>query len=303
MAPGVAAERPTRFLEALDDGLDRLDLARAIGVERRTVGGIGRDVAVVLRAVAQNAAIACQREDGLRAVERKIRVLVDKFVENGRRVELLGQKCLIGVRIGALCPDLAVLADDELAREALVEHIRIVVHVVKADDERLFALRQHEGVAHHVRAGLVRHLAPNVLHRNENVAAVVHRLQDLLVLVRRDHPVIEAVALILRGIAVVEGPLRIGDDGVEKQGLHRLVRPPRLRELIFRPVGAHRVVGVGGGVAWLGVGIVVHHGVAVVGRGIFIAAGGQQREQHQRAEQQRQKTFHVGSPFLLSRLL
>ena len=69
MTPGVAAERPTRFLEALDDGLDRLDLARAIGVERRTVGGIGRDVAVVLRAVAQNAAIACQREDGLRAVQ------------------------------------------------------------------------------------------------------------------------------------------------------------------------------------------------------------------------------------------
>ena len=93
-------------------------------------------------------------------------MLVDKLVENGRRVEFLGQKGLICVRIGALRPDLAVLADDELAREAFVEHVGVVVHVVKADDERLFALWQHQGVSHHVRAGLVRHLAPDVLHRD-----------------------------------------------------------------------------------------------------------------------------------------
>ena len=166
VAPGVAAKRPTRFLEPRDDGLDRLDLARAIGVERRAVGGILRDVAVILRAVAEYPLIARQREDGLRAIERKIGMLVDKLVEDGRRVEFLGQKGLISVRIGALRPDLAVLADDELAREALVEHIGVVVHVVKADDERLFALWQHQGVSHHVRAGLVRHLAPHVLHRD-----------------------------------------------------------------------------------------------------------------------------------------
>ena len=69
-------------------------------------------------------------------------MLVDKLVENGRCVEFLGQKGLICVRIGALRPDLAVLADDELAREAFVEHVGVVVYVVKADDERLFALTE-----------------------------------------------------------------------------------------------------------------------------------------------------------------
>ena len=166
VAPGVAAERPAGLLQARYDGLDRFDLARAVGVERGAVGAVRRDIAVILRAVAENAAIARQREDGLRAVQRKVGVLVDKLVENGRRVELLGQKGLIGVRIGALRPDFAVLADDELAREALVEHIGVVVYVVKADDERLFALWQHQGVSHHVRAGLVRHLAPDVFHRD-----------------------------------------------------------------------------------------------------------------------------------------
>ena len=69
VAPGVAAERPAGLLQARYDGLDGLDPARAVGVERGAVGAVCRDVAVILRAVAEYTLIARQREDGLRAVE------------------------------------------------------------------------------------------------------------------------------------------------------------------------------------------------------------------------------------------
>ena len=83
---------------------------------------------------------------------------------------------LLTYMIGALGPDLTVLADHELAREALLEHIGVVVHIVKADDERLFALGQLERVAHHVRAALVRDLAPHILDGDKNVALFIHGL-------------------------------------------------------------------------------------------------------------------------------
>ena len=69
VTPGVAAERPTGLLQTLNHGLDGLDLARTVGIERGAVGRICRDVAVILRAVAEYPLIARQREDGLRAVE------------------------------------------------------------------------------------------------------------------------------------------------------------------------------------------------------------------------------------------
>ena len=103
-------------------------------------------------------------------------MLVNELVEHRCGVALLGQEGLLRVGIGALGPDLTVLADHELAREALFEHIGIVVHIVKADDERLFALGQLECVAHHVRAALVRDLAPNILDGDENVALFIHGL-------------------------------------------------------------------------------------------------------------------------------
>ena len=60
VAPGVAAERPTGLLQTRYDGLDGLDLARAVGIERGAVGRICRDVAVILRAVAEYPLIARQ---------------------------------------------------------------------------------------------------------------------------------------------------------------------------------------------------------------------------------------------------
>ena len=94
----------------------------------------------------------------------------------------------------------------------------------------------------------------------------------------------------------MEGPLRVGNDRVEKEVLHHLIRPPGLRELVLGPVAAHGVVGISCIVSIVvGVAaILVRDGLIVaVGRRRLIAAGSQQRQHHQRAEQQCKKVFHV----------
>ena len=237
-------------------------------------------------------------------------MLVDKGVEQRRRVQLLGVEHLAGVGIGALCPDLAVVADDELARKALLQHVRVVVHVVERDDQRLLTLGQHQRVAPHaLLAALGGVLAPHVLHCHEDVALVIDALQDLVVLVHRAHPVVEAVALRLRGRALVECVLRIGDDRVEEQMLHHLIRPPRLRQLLRLPVVLHRLVGVDIG---LRLRFLRHRrrvGVRRVGRVLHLlrlvrrarrrilprAAGGQQAQDKRQRKKKRRKAFHENS--------
>ena len=59
-APGVTAEGPAGLLEPRDHGLDRFDLRRAVGLERCALGAVFGDVAVILRAVAEDAIVAGQ---------------------------------------------------------------------------------------------------------------------------------------------------------------------------------------------------------------------------------------------------
>ena len=83
---------------------------------------------------------------------------------------------------------------------------------------------------------------------------------------------------------------------MEKEVLHHLIRPPGLRELVLGPVAAYGVVGVSCIVSIVvGVAaILVRDGLIVaVGRRRLIAAGSQQRQHHQYAEQQCKKVFHV----------
>ena len=107
MAPGVGAEGPASVLEALDDGLDRLDLGLAVGVKGGTAGVVGGDVDVVLGPVAQDALIAGEGEAALGAVEGEVRVGPDKLVQNGSGVQILGEEGLLGVGIGALSPQMS----------------------------------------------------------------------------------------------------------------------------------------------------------------------------------------------------
>ena len=172
-------------------------------------------------------------------------MLQHELVQDGGGVQVLGEEGLLGVGVGTLRPDLAVLPHHQLGGEALLQHIGVVVHVVEGDHQGLFPLWQHQGVADHVGARLVGDLAPHVLHGHQDVALVIEVLEDLLVLVHRHHPVVQALLLALGGGAVVEGPLGIGDDRVEEEVLHHLAGTPGLGELLLRPVAPHGVIGVG----------------------------------------------------------
>ena len=295
--PGVGPKGPAGLLQPGDDGLYRVNFRLAALVK----GGAGRiglgDVNVILGAVAQDALIAGKGIDRFCPVEGKIGVFQHEFVQNCGGVQVLGQKGLLGIGVGALGPDLPVLSQHQLGGKALVEHILIVVHIVKGDDQGLFPLWEHQGVAYHaqfpVGIGL---LGPHVLHAHENVALVIDALENLIVLVYRHHPVVQSLLFRAAGGAVVERPLGIGDDRVEKQVLHGLFRPPGLGQLVLAPIGAHRVVGVNGRRG--GCGNRRHRHKALVrsggggGRRFAACAGGQGEAQGQR-ERQRPGAFET----------
>ena len=228
-------------------------------------------------------------------------MLQDKLVQDGGGVQVLSEEGLLGVGVGALGPDLAVVPHHQLGGKAPLQHILIVVHVVKGDDQRFFPLGEPERVADHMGTALVGDLAPDVLHGHQNIALVIDALQNLVVLVYRHHPVVQTDALGFGQRALMEGVLGIGDDGVEEQVLHHLVRAPGLCELVLRPVGPDGVVGVrgggwgrfrgGGGLRGGGDGRGVRR-TAAGGRGFL--AGGQRCEQRQ-GQCQGQQSFQVCS--------
>ena len=243
----MGAEGPARLLEPLDDRLDGLDLRLTVGVKGGAAGIVGGDVDVVLGTVAQDALVAGEGEDGLGPVEGEVGVLQHELVQDRGSVQILGEEGLAGVGIGALGPDLAVVSQHQLGGEALSQHVVVIVYIIKGDNEGLFSLGEHEGVPLHAGdAVLAGDFTPHVPHVDQNVALVVDALKDLFVLVRGHHPLVQPHLAVV-GHCVGKGILRIGDDGVEKQVLHRLVGAPGLGELVLAPVGAHRVVGIGRG--------------------------------------------------------
>ena len=221
-------------------------------------------------------------------------MLQHELIQDGGGVQLLGEEGLLGEGVGALGPDLAVLPQHQLGGEALGQHVVVVIHVVKGDDQGFLALGEHEGVAlHALDAVLAGDLAPHIPHVHQDVALVIDALEDLLELVRRHHPVVQALLPIL-GHRVGEGELGVGDHRVEEQVLHHLIGAPGLGELLLAPVGAHRLIGVGlrrGGGRGGGHG----HGGVVGGLLRAAAAGGHGEHEGARQRQgggSREYLFH-----------
>ena len=288
VAPGVAAEGPAGALELRDDGLHRLNLPLAVGLL-----GLGPALGVRLGPVAQDALVAGEAQAPLGAEGGEVRVLLHELVQDGDGVQVPADHL---VALGVLAPggDLAGLADDQLVGKAVLEHIVVVIGVVVGEDQGLFALRQVEGVLHHLGLTvLAGGLAPHIADVHQNIALVIDALEDLVVLVHRHHVVVQAVGL---GVPV-EGQLRIGDDGMEEQMLHNAVighiGHPVPDAALRHHGGIQNVIGLrlrGQDLHGLAAGILR---VLLRDGGVLTAAGGQ-REQRQHSKQQGSETAHNG---------
>ena len=146
-------------------------------------------------------------------------MLLHKLVQDRDGVQVAADY-LLSVGVQAPGPDLAVLTDDELIGKAVLQHVGVVVGVVIGEDQRLFPLRQIEGVAHHLGlAVLPGGFAPHIGNIHQDIALLIDVVQNLVELVHRHHEVVQPVGL---GVAV-KGQLRVGDDRVEEQVLHDAV--------------------------------------------------------------------------------
>ena len=98
-------------------------------------------------------------------------------------------------------------------------------------------------VPHHHRLTIgVGAFAPYVIDVHQHIAPVIYALENFVIFVHCDHPVIDAVGLTV----AVKGQLRVGHDGVEEQMLHHAV--PRY---IGHAVHGAPVNGGGGDDVWL----------------------------------------------------
>ncbi len=77
----------------------------------------------------------------LAPLREKSGVLQHELVQDRGSVQILGEEGLAGVGIGALGPDLAVVPQHQLGGEALSQHVVVIVHIIKRDDEGLFSPR------------------------------------------------------------------------------------------------------------------------------------------------------------------
>ena len=237
MAPGVAAKGPAGALQLRNNGLHRLALFLPVGFQF-----IIPHLGVRVGAVAQDALVAGEAQAAFGAEGGEVGMLPDELVQNGDGVQILGDD-LVALGVQAVAPDQAVVTDDEFVGEAVLDHIIVVVHIVVGDDEGLFALGDVEGVPHHHRlAAGVGAFAPYVIDVHQHIAPVIYALENFVIFVHCDHPVIDAVGLTV----AVKGQLRVGHDGVEEQMLHHAV--PRY---IGHAVHGAPVNGGGGDDVWL----------------------------------------------------
>ena len=207
----------------------------------------------------------------------------NELVQNGDGVQILRDH-LVALRIQAVAPDQAVVPDDELIGKPILDHVIVIVHIVVGDNEGLFALRDVKGVPHHHRLAIgVGAFAPDVVDIHQHIVVVVDALEDLVVLIHRHHPVVNAVGLRV----AVKSQLRIGHDGMEEQMLHNAV-PRHIGHAVHRsPVNGGRGDGIRLRLGFLrlcgGVRRFCLFGIAVLSRGIgtgILLAAGRQRTGH-----------------------
>ena len=294
----MAAEGPAGALELGDDGLHSLPLPLAVGLL-----GIVPVLGVGIGAVAQDALVAGEAQAALGAEGGEVRVLADELIQDGQGVQVLGDH-LVALGVLAPAPEEAVVSKDELVGEAVLEHIVIVVDIVVGEDEGLLALRDVEGVADHLGlAVLAGGLAPDVVDVHQDVAVVVDALEDLVVLVHRDHPVVDAV-----GLAVaVKGQLGIGHHRVEEEMLHDVVPGDVGDAVLAAALGHHLGIGDDVGLGFRGgVGVFLRGGGGAAGAaraagggGIAALAAGGQAQQHGCRQEEGEESSHGESPLLV----
>jgi hypothetical protein len=96
-----------------------------------------------------------------------------------------------------------------------------------------------------VGTGFIGDLAPDVFNADKDIILLVEVEQNFVILVYRDHPVIQTFTLGFWDFAVPESPGGIGNDGVEEDMPHGLSRSPDLGQLISGPIVFNCIIGIG----------------------------------------------------------
>ena len=142
-------------------------------------------------------------------------MLFHELVQNGDGVQVPADH-LVPLRVQAPGGDFQILSNNELVGKAVFQHVGVVIRVVIAENQGLFPLGKIEIIGFHPRDAVVAVFTPDAVDVHQDIALFIDALEDFVVLVHRDHEIVQAV-----GLAVpVKGQLRIGDDRVEEQMLH-----------------------------------------------------------------------------------
>ena len=212
VSPAVAGQLPSVVPQALGQLADRLPILLDVGVDA-LVGGVG--------AVAHDAVVAGEGDDGAGSPVGEIRVLLDEILQQGNQVVGAGDGgAVLQVHLAG---GLSVLPDDQAAGEAVPLHVLVVAHVVLGHDEGLLSLRQHDIPRHKGDVSvLIGYLPGHIVDAHQDIAPVVHGLKNFQEFIPGGHHLIVAV---LHGVAV-KGLGGVHDQRVEEHmGDFRRVGP------------------------------------------------------------------------------
>ena len=202
MAIAVAGETPAHVLQFVRNRFGLSQRFRVSGVVHQ-IGG-----------ETQRALIASGANHALLAAVGEIRMLFHEFFQNGRDGVVVRISSIARLVVG-IGHQLAVLVQGEAVGHAVGPHILIKVQVVDGEHQRLFAGRQHQRfrlLGHAVFVHLIQQV--NI---DQHIAVFVKLPHHFFEFWHSDEIVVKALGL---GVPV-EGQLRVGDERMEKDMLHR----------------------------------------------------------------------------------
>ena len=129
---------------------------------------------------------------------------------------------------------LAVLPDHDPAGKTISVHVWVVAHIILGHDKGLLSLREHDLPLDHLRLSVLVHLfMGHIMEAHQDIAPVVHLLQDLFKLTLCGHHLVIALLVLIpvKGFGIVY------DDRMEEHMgdlLDILLHQPGLYLLIAR---------------------------------------------------------------------
>ena len=160
-----------------------------------------------IRSVSQYPVITGHRKDSLAAMIGKIRMFFDKRIQQRNKIIISYQD--ISISINVLCYYISIFIEYKFGCTSITIHIMIITDIVLRKHKRDLALRHHDLATAH-RTILVH--CCHVMRAYQNIALIIHDLNDLIELTDRRHNLI-----VVSGFGIsVKSPGSILDQCVKK---------------------------------------------------------------------------------------